>query len=150
MDMINELMDNEVLAVAMIAWLLAQIFKIIITLALEREFKLERFYGSGGMPSSHSSFVVGASTAIGLSGGFNTPLYAISFVLACIVMYDASGVRRSVGKQAKLLNGIIKELFNDIERRSIQEETLKELVGHKPTEVLAGAILGIIIANIML
>lgn len=135
---------NDVLYAALLSWFIAQTIKVIITMLIEKEFKFERFHGSGGMPSSHTSTIVAASTAIGLTLGFETPMYALSLIMAFIVMYDASGVRRSVGKQAKLLNDIIEDLF---EHKQLQEERLKELVGHKPTEVFVGAILGVIVAN---
>jgi len=144
MNFFEGIKHNDVLYAALLSWLIAQTLKVIITLLIEKEFKFERFHGSGGMPSSHTSTIVAASTAIGLQMGFDTPLYAMSLIMAFIVMYDASGVRRSVGKQAKLLNDIIEDLF---EHKQLQEERLKELVGHKPTEVVVGALLGILIAN---
>ncbi len=146
MENISQLAQNKVLFASLLAWIVAQTFKVLITLLLEREFKFERFHGSGGMPSSHTSTIMAASTSIGLTMGFDTPLYALALIMSFIVMYDASGVRRSVGKQAKLLNDIIKDLY---EFKHLQEERLKELVGHKPTEVAVGAVLGVIIANII-
>ncbi len=100
--------------------------------------------GSGGMPSSHSSFVMGMSTAVGLAKGWDSSSYAIALVLSLIVMYDASGVRRSVGKQAIILNNIIEDLYH---HKPIAQDKLKELVGHTPVEVFAGALLGIVVAN---
>lgn len=144
MRFFDGIMQNDILYAAILSWLIAQTLKVIITLLLEKEFKFERFHGSGGMPSSHTSTIMAASTAIGITQGFETPLYAMSLIMAFIVMYDASGVRRSVGKQAKLLNDIIEDLFS---HKHLEEEKLKELVGHKPTEVFVGAILGILIAN---
>ncbi|MBS7526700.1 divergent PAP2 family protein [Fusibacter paucivorans] len=146
MDFIEGIRQNIVLYAAVLAWLIAQTVKVLITLLIEKEFKFERFHGSGGMPSSHTSTIVAASTAIGLTVGWETPMFALSLIMAFIVMYDASGVRRSVGKQAKLLNDIIEDLF---EHKQLQEQRLKELVGHKPTEVVVGAILGVIIANLV-
>ncbi|MBF4693681.1 divergent PAP2 family protein [Fusibacter ferrireducens] len=146
MESINQLAQNKVLLASLLAWFVAQTLKVIITLLLEREFKFERFHGSGGMPSSHTSTIMAASTSIGLTMGFDTPLYALALIMSFIVMYDASGVRRSVGKQAKLLNDIIKDIY---EFKHLQEERLKELVGHKPTEVAVGAVLGVLIANIV-
>ena len=146
MDTLNQIAQNQVLYASILAWFVAQTLKVLITLLIEREFKFERFHGSGGMPSSHASTIMAASTSFGLTVGFNTPMYALALIMAFIVMYDASGVRRSVGKQAKLLNDIIKDLY---EFKHLQEERLKELVGHKPTEVAVGAILGVIIANIV-
>ena len=103
-------------------------------------------HGSGGMPSAHTATIVSASTAIGIVEGWSSSIYALSLIMAFIVMYDASGVRRSVGKQAKWLNDII---FDFYKHKHLEEEKLKELIGHKPTEVVVGAILGIIIANLV-
>ncbi|MDK2866147.1 MAG: uncharacterized protein PWP51_2812 [Clostridiales bacterium] len=146
MEFIEGIRHNVVLYAAVLAWLIAQTVKVLITLLIEKEFKFERFHGSGGMPSSHTATIVAASTAIGLTLGWETPMFALSMIMAFIVMYDASGVRRSVGKQAKLLNDIIEDLF---EHKQLQEQRLKELVGHKPTEVVVGAVLGVIIANLV-
>lgn len=139
--------ENGIFWISALSWFVAQSLKVIITLLVEREFKFERFHGSGGMPSSHTATIVAASTAIGLTEGWDSPIFALALILSFIVMYDASGVRRSVGKQAKLLNDIILDLYK---HKHLGEERLKELVGHKPTEVAAGAVLGIIIANLMI
>jgi len=128
------------------AWLVAQTIKLILTLLIDKELRLERLHGSGGMPSAHTATIVSASTAIGLQEGWGSAIYALSLIMAFIVMYDASGVRRSVGKQAKLLNNIIVDIYKN---KHFEEEKLKELIGHKPTEVVVGAILGILIANLM-
>ncbi len=141
------ILENQVFWVSILSWFIAQLLKVILTLISERKLNLYRMVGSGGMPSSHSSFVMGLSTAVGLSSGFNTPLYAMALVLSLIVMYDASGVRRAVGMQAILLNKIIEDLY---ENKPIDHKRLKELVGHTPVEVFAGAALGIFVANIMI
>lgn len=132
---------------AVLAWLIAQILKFIFHLIKNRALDLTRFVGSGGMPSSHSSFVMGISTAVGLKVGFESVQYAISLCFALVVMYDASGVRRAVGNQANILNKMIRDLKDF---KHIEEKRLKELVGHTPFEVLIGAFLGIIIANIVI
>lgn len=147
MTYFNDLFSNEVFAVAFWGWLIAQVLKVILTLIIDRRFNLYRLIGSGGMPSSHSSMVMGLSTAVGLKMGFDSVLYGVSFVIALIVMYDASGVRRAVGKQAIILNTIIDDLY---EHKPIEHDRLKELVGHTPFEVFGGAILGIVLANIMI
>lgn len=94
------------------------------------------------MPSSHSAFVTSLATAIGMTVGFDSVLFALSFAFAMIVMYDASGVRRAAGKQAKVLNAILE----DLNRRELHPERLRELLGHTPFEVVVGALLGILIA----
>ncbi len=145
-DFMDEIVANKVFIAAMVSWIIAQTFKVLISLMVDKEFKFERFHGSGGMPSSHTATIVAASTAIGITDGWSSSVYALSLIMAFIVMYDASGVRRSVGKQAKLLNDIIKDLYK---LKHLEEEKLKELVGHKPTEVAVGALLGILVANII-
>lgn len=143
----NEILHNDVLMTAVLAWLIAQILKIIIDLLKYKKLDITRFVGSGGMPSSHSSFVMGMSTSIGLKLGFDTAEYAIALCFALVVMHDASGVRRAVGIQANILNKIISDLKHF---KHIEEKRLKELVGHTPFEVLIGAFLGILIANIVI
>ncbi len=144
--------QNEILGAAFYSWLIAQLIKFFHVLYVTRKFDLTRLVGSGGMPSSHSSFVMGLSTAVGLKIGFDTPEYAIALGIALIVMYDASGVRRAVGMQASILNRIIQDFievkkFEEIKK--LEGQRLKELVGHTPIQVFAGALLGIIMAYIM-
>jgi len=145
MTFIEGLINNEFFKVAFIAWFIAQFLKVILTLLIEKKLDIGRFWGSGGMPSSHTSSVVGVSTAIGIVNGYESAMYALSLVFAFVVMYDASGVRRAVGKQAAILNNMIHDLS---EHKHIEQEQLKELIGHTPFEVIGGAILGIIVANI--
>ena len=143
----KQIIQNEVLKVSLASWLMAQVLKVIITLAKEKRIDLYRFVGSGGMPSSHSALVMGLSTAIGLRNGWITDEYAIALTFALIVMYDASGVRRAVGKQAMILNKFIQDWNSP---KPIKEKQLKELIGHTPIEVFVGAIIGIFIANILI
>lgn len=145
-DFFNEFINNRIFLAAAVAWTTAQVIKVILTYLVDKEFKLERMHGSGGMPSAHTATIVSASTAIGIVEGWSSSIYALSLIMAFIVMYDASGVRRSVGKQAQLLNSIILDLYKN---KHFEEQKLKELIGHKPTEVVVGAILGIIIANLI-
>ena len=114
----------------------------------DKKIDISRFVGSGGMPSSHSSFVTSLATAIGIQRGYESLEFAMALVFALIVMYDAAGVRRAVGKQAKILNKMIEDI-QEHRKDVFNEKRLKELVGHTPVEVLSGAILGIVIANIM-
>ncbi|MFA5528148.1 MAG: divergent PAP2 family protein [Peptostreptococcales bacterium] len=147
MNTINELFDNQILGVTLVSWAVAQILKFIINLIQNKDIDFNRLVGSGGMPSSHSSLVMGLSTAVGIKLGFNSLEYAMALSFAVIVMYDASGVRRAVGVQANLLNEIINDLklFQHIEQRK-----LKELIGHTPFQVISGALLGIMIAKMMM
>lgn len=129
---------------AIICWFAAQVLKVITVLVTDKRIDFGRFIGAGGMPSSHSAFVTGLAVAIGLDSGFSSHMFSIAAVLALIVMYDAAGVRRAAGEQAKILN----RLVEDWEKRNYQntEVHLKELLGHTPMQVFAGAILGIAIA----
>ena len=102
----NEILGNQVLVSSVIGWIVAQFLKTVIDLVLNRSFNPERIFGSGGMPSSHSSTVCALTTASGMKYGMGSFEFAISFVLAMIVMYDAMGVRRETGKQARLLNTV--------------------------------------------
>lgn len=144
MSFFSELFSNHILWTSIFACFLAQFIKIFT--GKEKRFELSRIFMSGGMPSSHSSFVTCLSTLVGICRGFNSTEFAICTVFALIVMYDASGVRRAVGKQAAILNKIVQDLQH---KKYIEHETLKELVGHTPKEVICGAILGIIVGIIM-
>lgn len=149
MDFFSELVQNNMFIAAALGWLVAQILKTIIHLILSKEFVAERLVGSGGMPSSHSSTVCALATATYFEYGANGFEFALAAFFAIIVMYDAMGVRRETGIQAKLLNDIIKT-FEDMGRKEISaHDKLKEFVGHTPLQVLMGAILGIVIAVLM-
>lgn len=138
------LFQNRILGTALLAWLVAQLIKVLLVLIQTRKLDIARMFGAGGMPSSHSAFVVSLAFAIGFSQGFDSAVFALATVFAMVVMYDAAGVRRAAGKQARLLNRIVVELFE--EKRKLDYEVLKELLGHTPVEVLAGAVLGALVA----
>ena len=141
------LFSNPYFNASFCSWFTAQALKVILTLIKEKKLDFYRFVGSGGMPSSHSAMVMGLSTDIGLKMGWDSLEYAVSIIFSLIIMYDASGVRRAVGKQAMILNQMIKDRQQN---KQIEEKQLKELVGHTPIEVFAGAILGILIANLLI
>ena len=141
----NELLGNQVLISAVLGWTVAQFLKTVIDMVLNRSFNPERIFGSGGMPSSHSATVCALTTASGMKYGAGRFEFAVIFVLAMIVMYDAMGVRRETGKQAKLMNRVFFENILNLDGVFLQEK-LKEYVGHTPLQVVAGAILGILIA----
>lgn len=141
---LEELFRNAVLGTALLAWAIAQVLKVIILLITTRKLDWTRLIGSGGMPSSHAAFVVSLAMAIGFSQGFESAVFALAAVFALVVMYDAAGVRRAAGKQARLLNRIVTELVE--ERKKLDYEVLKELLGHTPVEVFAGAVLGALTA----
>lgn len=134
---------NTILTGSIFAMLMAQFLKLFTHLIQEKKLNLARFVGSGGMPSSHTAFVVCLSVSIGLVEGWDSSVFAVAVTFAMIVMYDATGVRRAAGMQAKILNQIIDELDSE---HIIREQRLKELLGHTPKEVLGGAFLGVLIA----
>lgn len=142
-ELIAAVGKNVVLMSALTAWFLAQVLKTITSYWKHREFRAERLVGAGGMPSSHTSLVVGLASAVALHDGVSSPLFAVSAVLAGIVMYDAAGVRRAAGKQAKVINKLVREMRVE---HTIKDTRLKELLGHTPLEVMAGALLGFLVA----
>lgn len=148
MFVIEELLSNKILIISGCSWLIAQLIKIIITLISDREFRMDRIFGDGGMPSAHSATVCCLSVLVGWSSGYDSPFFAIAMILAIIVMNDATGVRREAGKHAasiKELAGAVNRLFIEKDKH-IKTEKLKLLVGHTPLQVLFGALLGITVA----
>lgn len=144
MDSISDILDNHVLIVALIACLTAQVLKAIIEVVRHRKLNLRVMVGTGGMPSAHSALVTALACGVGQTLGWASPLFAATSVFSIIVMYDAAGVRQAAGKQAKVLNQIIDELFQ--EKPELREDRLKELLGHTPFQVIAGSILGVMIS----
>ena len=144
----NEILSNQVLVSAVAGWIVAQVLKTMLDLALNRTINWERMVGSGGMPSSHSATVCGLTTAAALHYGVSSFEFAVCCVLSMVVRYDATGVRRETGKQAKLLNSILSENPLKLNAEVLQEK-LKEYVGHTPLQVVAGAILGICLALVI-
>jgi acid phosphatase family membrane protein YuiD len=142
----NSLLDNRVLLAAFLAWAVAQVTKTAYELFKERRLVLSRLVSSGGMPSSHSALVTGLATATARTTGIGSAAFAITVVLASIVMYDAAGVRRAVSIQARILNQMIDEAFQG---HPFAEKRLRELIGHTPIQVLAGGLLGIGVALLM-
>ena len=140
---------NRILLTAFIAWVGAQTAKVIIYWIVNKKFVLERIFGDGGMPSSHSAVVASLATATGLQCGWDSPMFAIAAILAVIVMHDATGVRQETGKQAKVINDIVKMLEARGRGELTPAETLKEFVGHTGPQVLVGALGGIVIAIVM-
>ena len=140
----TDIFQNTILLISIFSCFLAQFIKIFT--GKEKRIDFKRIIISGGMPSSHSSFVTSLAMLVGFDKGFASTEFAITAVFAIIVMYDASGVRRAVGKQAEILNQIVDDFFHG---KFDQHKKLKELVGHTPKEVLFGALLGIIIGIVM-
>lgn len=140
--------SNHAIICAIISWFVAQSIKIPLYYLVEHRWDFRRFVGSGGMPSSHSAMVVSLTIMVGAMRGFETAEFAICFVLAAIVMYDAAGVRRETGTQATVINQIIRDFL--LNGKEISDEELKELVGHTPLEVLGGAVVGVLVGGIYL
>ena len=143
MEILKSIARNDMLICAVVAYLFAQLLKIFTTLYKEKKLDMHRLWSSGGMPSSHASTVTALTIRCGLVCGVSTPEFAICFILASVVMYDATGVRRAAGEQAKLLNQIVADLFSG--KPAYAEKALKELIGHTPLQVIMGALLGILI-----
>ena len=139
----SEFLANRVAQATFIAWATAQILKVFVELIWKRKLNLRLLTSASGMPSSHSAMVCSLTTAIAIREGAASSLFVASLVLALIVMYDAAGVRRAASIQARILNQIIDELFQG---HPISETHLRELLGHTPIEVVAGALLGIFMA----
>ena len=134
---------NQAFMSWLIACLVAQIIKIVIGMIRERRFDFRWLIGTGGMPSTHAAGVTALSLAIGLQLGFRSPIFAVAAAFTVVTLYDAQGVRRWSGRQAKVLNRMIEDMYF---KRRIQEERLKELMGHTPIEVLAGMGIGVVTA----
>lgn len=143
--MISDILQNKILVSCVVAWFSAQLIKMLIEIFYIKKFNFSRLVGSGGMPSSHSATVCSALATSASLYGFNSFEFAICFLLSCIVLYDAVGVRRETGKQAKLLNMLLNDDFFTFKNGEEFNEKLKELVGHTPIQVFCGSVLGIII-----
>ena len=148
MNFLAELIHNRIFVSAACGWIVAQLLKTMIHMWFNRKFVAERLVGSGGMPSSHSATVCALATAAGIEYGAGSFQFAVSAIFAIVVMYDAMGVRREAGIQAKVLNEMI-EMFTHMGKEMSVEDKLKEFVGHTPLQVLVGALLGILIAFLM-
>ncbi len=158
--------SNYIINVGVTSWFSAQLIKTILTFFRFREVRLERMFGAGGMPSSHSALVCSMTVGMAKLVGFDSPLFGLTFAFAMVVMYDAMGVRRAAGEQAKVLNRIIFSRVFDLLNEEIDEDfgeregeerpdgapdqkELKEYLGHTPLEVLGGMLLGVLIASVL-
>ncbi|MEL6938071.1 MAG: divergent PAP2 family protein [Cyanobacteria bacterium J06598_1] len=140
----SEIFQNHVLWVALVACITAQVLKLVFEFIQHRSINPKVLVETGGMPSAHSALVTALACGVGQTIGWGTPAFAVTSVFAVIVMYDAAGVRQAAGKQAKILNQILDELFQ--EDSKFDEDRLKELLGHTPVQVIVGSALGVIIA----
>ncbi|MDR1598844.1 MAG: divergent PAP2 family protein [Oscillospiraceae bacterium] len=148
---LSHIVENHVLWTALLAWLIAQVAKVVVILVTEKRLNIRKIIQSGGMPSSHAAMATALAMGVGFREGFGEPIFALACALALIVMYDASGVRRQAGRHAKVINQMLTELENLIEKGTpINQETLIDWIGHTPIEVLVGAVLGGVVAALIL
>lgn len=146
MNNFMEFIQNKYIYVPFLLWFFIQLFKVIYDLVTTKKFNFKRILGAGGMPSSHSAIVTSLATLVGKYQGVDTPIFAVSLILAAVVMYDACGIRRAAGKQAALLNKII--ATPGLTGLQVSEK-LVEVLGHTPFQVLVGALIGVIAGLIM-
>jgi acid phosphatase family membrane protein YuiD len=139
-------LSNMPLIAALVAWGLAQIIKVPLEFIRNKRWDWTLPLRAGGMPSSHSALVTACAHSIGLLQGFETPLFALAAVFAMVVIYDATGIRRQAGKHAEIINTMIRDLAHG---HPLQEEQLREVLGHTPLEALSGTIFGLLIAQIL-
>lgn len=134
------------LLASLVAWTIAQAAKVILTSVRQRRLNLRVLAETGGMPSSHAAIVMGLTSAVGKYAGVSSAPFAIALIFSFVVMYDAAGLRRAAGRQAAVLNRLVEDL---VHMRGMQEQKLRELLGHTPVEVLVGAMLGIVVGLIL-
>ena len=145
MNNILGFIQNKYIYIPFFLWFAIQTFKVIYDLVTTKKFNFKRIMGAGGMPSSHSAIVTVLATLIGKYEGVDTPIFALALIVAFVVMYDACGVRRAAGKQAALLNKIVETPGLSGVQVS---ERLVEVLGHTPTQVIVGALIGVIVGLI--
>jgi len=143
---IHLILNNRILITTFLAWIVAQSIKVIIGIIKEKKFDFRWLISTGGMPSSHTAGVVALATSVGIHTGWDSVYFAIAAVFAVVVMFDAQGVRRTIGRQAYILNKILDDIYW---QGKIQEDRLRELIGHTPIEVIMGMVLGIVISFLM-
>ncbi|HQP91564.1 MAG TPA: divergent PAP2 family protein [Candidatus Omnitrophota bacterium] len=145
-ELIAAVLHNHVLMVTLFAWAVAQTIKVALGVLRTKRFDFRWFIGTGGMPSAHAAGSSAMAVIIGIDYGFDTVAFALATVFAIVTMFDAQGVRRSTGKQAAILNKVLDDIYW---KGKIQEDRLKELIGHTPIEVFMGSIIGILLAIIL-
>ncbi len=138
------ILNNPVLWIAIVACLLAQVLKLVVDFAQNGKINFRTLVTAGGMPSSHSALVTALAVGVGQTMGWESPDFALATTFAVIVMYDAAGVRQAAGKQARILNQIVDDLFR--KDPEFNEDRLKEMLGHTPVQVIAGCVLGVAVS----
>ncbi len=144
MQFFVDIWSNGPLKCAIFSWAMAQFIKVLIDLWLNKKLDWRRCFGMGGMPSSHTALVVALAISTAFQEGVGSTTFAVVFILAAVVIYDALGVRRETGRQSEVLNQIVTHVL--VEGKPITEKQLRELIGHSPVEVLGGLIVGIVMA----
>ena len=145
MNIFNDIIHNKFMWVPFFTWLSIQVFKVVWEIIKNKKFNFKRLVGAGGMPSSHSAVVMAITVMVGKESGFGSYMFAAMFIFSLIVMYDAAGVRRAAGEQASVLNKIIETPgLSGVE----VQKRLMEALGHTPTQVFVGALIGIIVGAI--
>ena len=134
--------DYKYILIPSIVWLGVQLFKVIYLYYETKKWDWTRLFGNGGMPSAHTAVVTCLATMIGKNEGLTTPEFAISLFLSLVVMNDAAGLRKNVGRQAKVLNAILTD------NNKTGAKKLQEMTGHTPIQVLVGATIGILIGSL--
>jgi len=142
-EIFAQLIKNKIFMTTLSAWVIAQMIKVSIGVMRQKKFDFRWLVGTGGMPSSHAAGASCLATAIGLEYGFNSVYFALAASFAIVVMFDAQGVRRASGRQARILNKITEDIYW---QGRLQEGRLRELIGHTPVEVIIGFLLGVVIA----
>ena len=141
MNTFTDFIQNKYIYIPILLWFGIQLFKLLYDLVTTKKFNFKRILGAGGMPSSHSAVVTSLATLIGKNIGVGTPMFAMALIFAFVVMYDAAGVRRAAGKQARLLNKIVETPgLSGLE----VSERLVEVLGHTPLQVVVGAAIGVV------
>jgi uncharacterized protein len=143
MNYFTEFSKNYIFWTSAAAWIIAQSIKVALGVFREKRFNFRWFIGTGGMPSSHAAGVSALATSIGVTYGFDSALFAIALIFTLIVMFDAQGVRLATGKQAEILNKMLDDIYW---KKKLDDDKLKEFIGHTPVEVFAGAFLGILVS----
>ena len=145
-DIFFDFVRNKVFWTTLSVWFITQTIKVIIGVIREKRFNFRWFVGTGGMPSSHAAMVSALVTAVGLAKGFDSVIFVVTLAFAFVVIVDAQGVRRASGKQAEILNKMLDDIYW---KKRIQEDRLRELLGHAPIEVIVGIVCGVMFALLL-
>ncbi len=146
MNPLLEFSKNYIFITSFAAWIIAQTIKVVLGVIREKRFNFRWFVGTGGMPSAHAASVASLSTSVGITYGFDSALFALTLIFTLIVMFDAQSLRYSSGKQAEILNKMLDDIYW---KHKLDDEKLKEFLGHTPIQVFVGAALGIVVSLLL-